>query len=841
MPSLDLKLVGQTERKPGTANQLEAFRAPLSGVIVPLEKVPDPVFSKGLAGQGIAIDPVTDEILAPCDGRVTQLHSNRHAIAIKNSSGIEILIHIGLDTVQLKGEGFQALVTLGAEVREGQPLIRFDMDGIAQKAKSLLTIVVLPQSEQYLNLQILPHSWVNARDPFFQMALSKALARSADSKTEAQFQSEWIRIQNQTGIHARPAAVLASLAKNYSSQLTLKKGKQSANIRSVTDLLGLEVTGGDQVQVEAKGDDAKLALERIVQELQTGFHEETIPAHPQPKLKSEYRGVMASPGIVIGKIFQLRKISEDIPELGQSVDQESASLKKAISDAATELKDLQKTVEKQSDPNQALIFAAHQELLEDPSLLDLAFAQIQAGKSAQFAWKQAYTEVSRRLQALNNQLLAARAADVKDIGQRVNRILQGNSEKVEYPEGSILVAEDFTPSDVASLDRKKVLGLVATTGGATSHMAILARSLEIPALVGVDSSALQISNNTLVILDSTSSVLRLQPSDQEIKALKTKQGQYESQKTQEHAAALEAAQTTDGRTLEIVANLKASAECSGALELGAEGVGLLRTEFLFLNRVEAPTEEEQFKVYSEIAQTLGKNRPFIIRTLDVGGDKPLRYLPIPREENPFLGERGIRVCLNRPEIFRTQLRAILRASAYGKVQVMFPMISTLNELQEAKKILEEERARLKTPAIPVGIMVEVPSVAILAEKFAAECDFFSIGSNDLTQYTLAVDRGHPKLASQADGLDPSLLHLIQNTVQAAHRLGKWVGVCGGIASDPQAIPILLGLKVDELSVSVPAIPAVKAQIRRMSQKECEALAQKALQASSAAEIRSWIL
>ena len=287
-------------------------------------------------------------------------------------------------------------------------------------------------------------------------------------------------------------------------------------------------------------------------------------------------------------------------------------------------------------------------------------------------------------------------------------------------------------------------------------------------------------------------------------------------------------------------NIGGLSDAMKGMALGGEGVGLLRTEFLFQDRDTAPTEDEQFQAYSEIARALGPDRPLIIRTLDVGGDKPLSYLPIAKEENPFLGERGVRVGLNRPEVLRTQLRAVLRAASVGKVLVMFPMVATLTEWRAAKAMFDEERARLGVDPIPVGIMVEIPAAAVMAEQFAREADFFSVGTNDLTQYTLAMDRGHPKLASQVDALNPAVLQLIATAVKGAQAHGKWVGICGGVASDPQAAPILIGLGVRELSVSAPAIPAIKAQIRTLSLAACKALAQKALGLDTAAAVRELV-
>ncbi len=840
------------------------LKAPIPGVLVPLAQVPDPVFSQNGVGIGVAIDPTGDELVAPCDGTILQVHASGHALFMRTKKGLELLMHIGLETVKLKGEGFTPLVQKGAEVVEGQPLIRFDADLVASKAKSLLTMVVLSHSNRIDELKVLvqENSTQNLKlqDALMRVRFSPEKVEAPIIVSENRVQSALIRVQNSTGLHARPASVLVNLSKKFGSELALVKGTQRANSRSLVSLMSLEVGHGDEVQVEAIGPDADAAVAALSQAIRDGLGEsvERAPHTSAPQTKSKIdstlprsketnpgarflKGVTASPGRAVGRIFQLKSQEIVIREKGESEAKETERLQHSLCEAKFQLETISNLLKKEGDSNRALIFEAHQELLGDPSLMDLTRRQLAKGKSAAYAWKLAYTETAEQLASLNNQLLAARATDVRDVGQRVLRLLEEvQSSETQFPENSILVAEDLTPSDVAGLDRERVLGLITTTGGSTSHVAILARSVDLPALAGADAAVLQIENGTLVVLDATHGELRLQPTAEELAECEEQKKAHESRRKVETERAHDLAITTDGRRVEVVANLKGPKESAHAVELGAEGVGLLRTEFLFMNRESAPTEDEQLASYLSIARSFGKNRPVIIRTLDVGGDKPLRYLPLPHEENPFLGERGLRVSLNRPDIFRIQLRAILRAAEGGDVRIMFPMVSTLAELRQAKTILEEERVLLGAEAIPVGIMVEVPSVAILADRFAQECDFFSIGSNDLTQYTLAIDRGHPKLAAQVDGLDPSILRLIDSSVKAAHAHGKWVGVCGGIASDPQAVPFLLGLGVDELSVSIPVVPAIKAQIRRLSQSECEVLALRALSAESAAEIRSWI-
>ncbi|MDO4718666.1 MAG: phosphoenolpyruvate--protein phosphotransferase, partial [Propionibacteriaceae bacterium] len=414
------------------------------------------------------------------------------------------------------------------------------------------------------------------------------------------------------------------------------------------------------------------------------------------------------------------------------------------------------------------------------------------------------------------------------------------SEQQELAEGTILIAEDLTPSDTAQLDRNKVAGFATTNGGASSHVAILARSLDIPAVAGIEARALNIAEGTRVILDGTRGTLRMGVTEDEVADIRARQVRIAERKQQEQAQAHEPARTTDGHEVDVVANIGGLSDARDAATKGAEGVGLLRSEFLFLGRNTAPSEEEQAQIYTDIAREM-PGRPLVIRTLDVGGDKPLAYLPIAPEENPFLGLRGVRVGLDRPEILRTQTRAILRAvDAGAQIHVMFPMIATLSDYLRAKEIFEAERAKMGVSQVPLGVMVEVPSVAVMADQFAREVDFFSVGTNDLTQYTLAMDRGHPMLAPQVDALNPAVLALIGRAAEAAHKYDRWIGICGGVASDPQAIPLLVGLGVDELSCSIPAIPSVKAQVRSYSLEQCKDLAASALRKDTAADVRDLV-
>lgn len=478
-------------------------------------------------------------------------------------------------------------------------------------------------------------------------------------------------------------------------------------------------------------------------------------------------------------------------------------------------------------------------LLDDPELVKAALERVDDGLSASKAWHEVTESQAKELATLKSEILAARAADVRDVGRRVLRILVGaEGGRPRLPqEPVVLVAEDLSPSDTVSMDPSRVLGFCTASGGPNSHTAILARALGLPAIVGAGADVLELANGVEVVLDGTSGVLTVDPGDETLTAAREAKRRRQSRRAAALKAAEEPAVTQDGHRVEIVANIGGVMESRQAAERGAEGVGLLRTEFLFLERANAPTEDEQFEAYRDIAQGIG-GQPVIVRTLDIGGDKPIPYLPLPAEENPFLGQRGIRLCLGRPVLLRTQLRAILRASQYGSLRIMFPMISDLAELRQAKGLVEEVRRDLGVPPLELGIMIEVPSAALMADVLAREVDFFSIGTNDLTQYTMAMDRTHPSLARQADGLHPSVLRLVERTVQGAHAAGKWVGVCGELAADPQAVPILIGLGVDELSVNVPAVPIVKAQVRSLTLGEAQELATQALACATAAEVRA---
>ncbi|MDR0622577.1 MAG: phosphoenolpyruvate--protein phosphotransferase [Deltaproteobacteria bacterium] len=829
--------------------------APISGVIVPITEVPDPTFAQKMVGDGIAIDPIEEALCSPCDGKVAQVHPSNHALTIATAGGTEILMHIGIDTVTLKGQGFQATVSEGDEVKRGDKLILFDADFVAKNATSLLTMVVI--TSEGATVQPLSSGLAIAgQTPLLEVATT---ASESQKPTGGGIVfSLPIVILNPDGLHARPSAVLSSNAKRFTSSVKIIKGAQEANAKSVVGLMGLSIKQHDSIVVSADGPDSAEAIATLVPLIEAGLGENlhvvpgqrkdtkvapvTLKKHLSSPISDDpnlLAGVAASPGLVTGTVYQLRDFSIELEKEGFGVENEEKSLNEAIAKAMEELNQIEKSLRLSADTSKAAIFAAHRELLEDPELRENALAGIKKGQSAAYAWRHSYIAQSEAISKLDNELLAARATDIRDIGERVLSHLAGFEKRdASIPENSILIATDLTPSDTANLQKGGVLGFCLTGGSSTSHASILARAAGIPAVVAAPDRILEIPNGATAILDGDNGLLKLHPTEAEVDEVRAKQRLAEELHRKQMIEAIQSATTTDGVRIKVVGNISGSPEAAEIPALGGEGVGLLRSEFLFLERADAPTEEEQTEAYVSIAKYLTPERDLIVRTLDVGGDKPLAYMPLPEEINPFLGIRGIRLNMMGTDIFSAQVRSILKAATFANLGIMFPMVATISEFQAARDIvLREKEALGVTAPVQLGIMVEVPSAAMMADLFAKEVDFFSVGTNDLTQYTLAIDRGHPKLAKMADALHPSVLRLIKRTTEAAHAEGKWVGVCGGIASDVLAVPALVGLGVDELSVSIKGIPAVKAAVRKFSMKRCREIAGEALGMGTAVEVR----
>ncbi|WP_437284616.1 phosphoenolpyruvate--protein phosphotransferase [Sorangium sp. So ce406] len=844
--------------------------APLSGPIVPIESVPDPVFADKVVGDGISIDPTTRTLLAPCDATVTQLHAARHAITLSAAGGVEIMIHVGIDTVGLKGEGFTALVSQGDRVSAGQALLEFDADHILRNAPSLLTQIILLSGETSAiverasgvatagasRLMSVGPRRKAADDAQRASSAGEAGASRPPPRATVGVTSAVVAVPNPHGLHARPAAVLASEARSFAAAISVELAGRNANAKSVVALLNLGAGPGAELRIVASGSEAARAVARLVELVRSGLGEDlsaaptaperAAPASPAPAPRAprstddprRFHGVSAAPGLAIGPVCKIDPLAVEVEEHATDTEAELARLQKALSHTRLELKQLVAGSGKRAE--QAEIFSAHLTMLDDPDVITRAEVAIVEGKSAAFAWREAVMSSYRELAGQSNPLLAARANDLRDVGGRALRHLAGGDEAQAAPAGSVVVAETLTPSEVVRLADQGVAGLVSVLGGTTSHAAILARSLGVPYLVGAPGALLDLEAGATAVLDTLDAdeaALLLRPTDAELDTYRDRLGARRALRARQEAAAAERAVTRDGVHVAVLANIASADDARTAVRLGAEGVGLLRTELMFFDRATAPTEADQTAAYQAIADALG-DRPLTIRTLDVGGDKPLSYMPLPAEDNPLLGIRGLRIGALHPTILRSQLRAILAARARGAHRVLLPMVSSLDELLEAKQVLEEERRRAGSPPVELGVMVEVPSVAIQADRFAAEVDFFSIGTNDLTQYTLAMDRTHPRLAGRQDALHPAVLRLIDATVKAAQRRERHVGICGAVASDPEAVAVLIGLGVTELSVSVQAMPEVKSKIRELDAARCREIAKAALDLGTAAEVRA---
>ncbi|OUL20115.1 phosphoenolpyruvate--protein phosphotransferase [Nostoc sp. RF31YmG] len=681
---------------------------------------------------------------------------------------------------------------------------------------------------------------------------------SVTSSTHPELSTKEIRltVSNRLGLHARPAAQFVTTAAKFQAKIQVQNITKSTNkVRgdSINQVATLGVRQGHELIITATGADADQALAALEALIANNFGEDDSILELQPAIENltpathgELSGIAASPGVAIAPVVHYQPAAVMPTEYHvESIESEWQRLQTAIETARQQIQTLFSQASIQIGDAEAAIFVAHLLFLEDPVLLEAVRQRIyEHHLNAEVAWQAVVDEVASSYHKLEDAYLQERVEDVVDVGQRVLRLLTGTSvNSLELTEPAILLATDLTPSDTIGLDPSKVLGICTTSGSATSHSAIIARTLGIPAVLGIDAGILYLEDGTIMALDGESGKAWVEPEADTLTVLEAKREAWQTTQQEALAKAHQPAVTRDGRQVNVFANIGSIADVQLALASGAEGVGLLRTEFLYLGKTSAPTEEEQLEVYQAIAQVLDQ-QPLIIRILDVGGDKPLPYIKsgVP-ETNPFLGCRGIRFCLEHPDLLKTQLRAILRASTGHNIKIMLPMIATITEVRAAKAILNEVQGELSQAGIPfdaameVGIMVEVPSAVAIADQLAAEVDFFSIGTNDLSQYVMAGDRNNPKVANLTDALHPAVLRMVQQTVKAGHAAGIWVGLCGELAAEPAATAILLGLGLDELSVNPQAIPILKQAIAQLSIGECEAIVASALQLDSAEQVR----
>ena len=829
--------------------------APVDGWCAPLEEVPDAVFSGRMLGDGVAIDPTSGTVLAPCDGEVIAAAAGAHAVSIRATGGVEVLVHVGIDTVKLAGRGFQMCARVGQAVRAGDELLRFDLEVLARTAKSLLTAVLItaaPGVEIVFGHATGP---VRAGEVLLDVAVSRPVSTVPTSATvsaltsvptPAETVTDTAIVELRHGLHARPAALLVQRLRGKQAEVSICARGKSANARSAVALMSLGVRWRDQITVQASAatkDIALAALAEVTAALQEALRLESAePSQAAGKSTSQSlaisgaAAVIAVPGFAVGRVMQMKRQEIVVVEAGSGIANET----KALTQAQIAVRAQLARVSDSGSAAHRAIVGTHLKFLDDPLLNETAAERIAAGKSAAFAWRASTQQAITHLEALDDVRLRERADDLRDVESHLLTALQGEAQPLKYalPEHAVVTADELLPSELLALDRERLAAICLSGGGATSHVAILAAAMNVPMLVGLGSDVLKIPDGTTVIVDAEQGQLHSTPAVGELQVAQTKVSEQLTRQAAALAAAQSACQTSDGVAVAIYANVGSIDDALAAVVHGAEGCGLLRTEFLFLDRESAPDEAEQLQAYQAVADAMS-GRPLVLRLMDIGGDKPLSYLPLPAEANPALGLRGIRTALRRTDLLHTQLRAALRVQPSGIVQILLPMITDVSEVRAVRAAISELCAELgRSAPISLGAMIETPAAALLAGSILAESDFLSIGSNDLSQYTLAMDRGHPELSRRIDALHPAVLKLIATAAAAGTAAGRLVAVCGGVAADPSAVPILIGLGIRELSVVPAAIPALKRQIGALTLVDCQAHAAHCLGLTSAAEVRA---
>jgi multiphosphoryl transfer protein len=830
--------------------------APFDGWCGALDEVPDPVFAGRMLGHGLAIDPTSGILLAPCAGEVIALPASAHAVSIRAAHGIDVLVHVGIDTVSLGGRGFSACVRPGAFVQAGTELIHVDLDIVARGAKSLMTpIVVTPMDG--LNLrQCRAAGPILAGELLFEIAgvgeMTPQPPQSPDAPASDAAVVQSLIVTLRQGLHARPAALLAQRAKACGASATLSAHGRSANARSVVAIMALGVRHGDELTIQADGVDAAQAVASLLMGIREALRMESAAGHSDAQSAAPPRrpaagpkpvqaagilsGVTAVTGFAVGRAAWIERREIAVAEAGAGAAHERAELELALSHVRARLRRVAAT----GGAARSEIIAAHLEFLEDPQVNEEARELIEAGKSAGYAWRAAIRRSIAALETLDDARLRERADDLLDVESHVLLALAGEARPMNLPlpENAVLLVDDLLPSELTALDRQRLIAICLGSGGATSHVAILAAAMEIPMLVGIGDGIRDVAAGAPVIVDADAGTLQTAPTAADIERAQAVVESRFMRRAGERAEAQTECRALDGTRVEVFANLGNITDAALAVANGAEGCGLLRTEFLFIDRQTAPDEAEQLAAYQGIAAALG-SKPLILRLMDVGGDKPLQYLPLPAEDNPALGLRGVRTALARPDLLRTQLRAALRVQPPGSVRLLIPMVTDAAEVLAVRNMVDELLHDLGSgERIELGAMIETPAAALMAAALLCEVDFLSIGSNDLTQYTLAMDRGHPQLAARTDALHPAVLKLIAATAGAGTAAGKMIAVCGAMASDRAAVPILLGLGVRELSVVPAAVPAIKRQIRGLRIDDCRELAARCLELGSPAEVRA---
>lgn len=813
--------------------------SPLTGWCMPLAEVPDPVFAQGMAGDGLAIDPVEGLLRSPCDGELLPMRDAKHAVTVRAAGNVDVLIHVGIDSVELHGAGFERLVADARRVQAGDALVRFDLDLLARRAKSLVSPIIVAAGGRIVRRA--DAGRIASGEILLEIEATAAQAEDPsrpghrDDVVHGEMRNLVVPFEH--GLHARPAAQVAAALRPFKAEIRLAYRGREADARSPVALMALGVRAGDTIDAHATGADASAALAML---------ERWFAPPPQPVAsaarplapKGRIGGTIASRGIAAGACARWERPEIAVAQRGAGETREAAALQGALEAVVAHLESLM--TQAQGDA-QALL-SAHMELARDPDLRRRADEGLARGEAAAYAWRRATRATASVLAALDDARMRERAADLLDLEHQVLRVLAGEPPAPAHAiaRGAIVVADELLPSQLLALQRAGAAGLCTARGGPTSHVAILAAAAGIPALVGAGEAVLAIRDGTRLVLDAEHGWIDVDPPEAQWAQAQRALEIRHAEEATDARTAREPATTRDGVRIQVHANLGASAEAAPAVTQGADGCGLLRTEFLYLDRRDAPTEEEQRDEYQAIADALD-GRCLTVRTMDIGGDKRLGFLPLPDEENPALGLRGVRASLEHPQLLRTQLAAILRVQPAGACRILVPMVTDVADVRFVRAILDGELRRLGLARAPLlGAMIETPASALLAPELARECDFLSLGTNDLSQYTLAIDRAHPRLAARLDALHPAVLRLVARVTEAASFHGRAVSVCGALGSDVDALPVLVGLGVHEISAVPSSIPRLKRLARELDTHACRDLARRALELPSAAAVRELV-
>lgn len=832
--------------------------APLSGVLLPLAAVPDPVFADGLFGDGVAIDPLSGTLLAPCDGTVVHLAVSGHALTLQAPGGAQVLLHIGIDTVTLRGEGFAPCVAPGDTVRQGDVLIRFDVDAVARLASSLVTVMAIANGEAFAVTGRTDAALAEAgRTVLLQVRAARA-GRQAQPGAGAAEHRHTVTLACPGGLHARPAARAREAARGLVPAWCCTTAPArptwpawwpcSASPRARAPRWNWSRPAP---MPRPRSQRWRTNCSAPAQARTSRGQAPRLSCVPRPSCRrAACRASPPRPASPSARCTGGARPCRNRPRpAGHRRRTRRIARRAGIGRRAPGARERRRQRAPRRRRGRHL---RHRALLEDPALLAAAETHLAAGKSAGLAWREATRAEAAVLSAMADHRMAERAGDLLDLQKRVLRALApadaGHGTLAGHLPAAdaggdpiVLAAEEFTPSDLAGLDRTQVKALVMVRGGPTSHAAIIARQLGMPCLVAMGNALERLPDGTPVIADGGQGRLHASPDAHMLAAAASAARVRAQQREADLHAAHAAAATRDGVGIEVAANIGSLDDARNAVAHGADAVGLLRTELLFLHGREAPTAADHTAACQAIADAL-QGRGAIVRTLDIGGDKDAAWLRLPPEGNPALGLRGVRLAQVRPHLLDDQLRGLLAVRAPAPLRILLPMVSEVGELvawrERIRALALEAGAQTGAdPAVEVGVMIEVPSAALLADQLAEHADFFSIGTNDLTQYTLAMDRCQPALAARMDGLHPAVLRMVAATTAGAARHGRWVGVCGALAGDPLAVPVLLGLGVTELSVDAGLVPGIKARVRALAHADCRQRAGDLLRLPSATAVR----